>query len=325
MALATSTTTPTNQKSTNHRSGRQPGHATSGGADQQLSALVAPDHGRYVTKEEYWAVWYEAKPSYEWNNGYLEVKPMPNPIQLQLFHWFLELMRQYVAVAQNATLMSLETGFTMRVPDPDQPHALKEVVRKPDLAAILHTNPVTWGADERSYRGTCDLCIEAISDSSKEEILRDIKIKKSEYEFAGVQEYYILDPSGANLHFYEQAPTGGYVEMQPDPEGVIRSKVLPGFQFRHSDLKRQRSLETLALDDVYRGFVLLRYQAAEARAIAAEARATAERQRAAAERQRAAAERQRAAIAVQQATVERQRAEHYAAKLRALGIDLDPN
>ncbi len=314
MAFATSTPTPTNQKPMNQQTGHQNGHANGHG----LSALVAPDHGRYVTKEAYWAVWYEAEPSYEWNNGYLEVKPMPNPIQLQLFHWFLELLRQYVAVAQNAQLMGLETGFTMRVPDPDQLHLMKEVIRKPDLAAILHTNPVTWGADERSYHGICDLCIEAISDSSKDEILRDTTIKKSEYAFAGVQEYYILDPAGVNMHFYEQAPTGGYVEMQPDEEGVIRSKVLPGFQFRYSDLKRQRSLETLALDDVYRGFVLLHYQAAEARAAAAE------RQAAAAERQAAAAERQ-AAAAERQAAAERKRAEAYAAKLRALGIDLDPN
>lgn len=314
MAFATSTPTPTNQKPMNQQTGHQHGHANG----HSMSALVAPDHGRYVTKEEYWAVWYEAEPSYEWNNGYLEVKPMPNPLQLQLFHWFLEILRQYVAVAQNAQLMGLETGFTMRVPDPDQPYAMKEVIRKPDLAAILHTNPVAWLADERSYHGICDLCIEAISDSSKDEILRDTTIKKSEYAFAGVQEYYILDPTGEHMHFYEQTATGSYREMLPDDQGVIRSKVLPGFQFRYSDLKRQRSLETLALDEVYRGFVLLHYQAAEARAAAAE------RQAAAAEQQAAAAERQ-AAAAEQQAAAERKRAEAYAAQLRALGIDLEPH
>ena len=47
---------------------------------------------------------------------------------------------------------------------------------------------------------------------------------------------------------------------------MIHSQVLPGFQFRFNDLKRQPTLEELALDEVYQGYVLLRYQAAAARA-----------------------------------------------------------
>ena len=52
----------------------------------------APDEGRRVTKEEYFAKWYEnpypdIDVSYEWNNGILEAKPLPNqpsvgPLQL---------------------------------------------------------------------------------------------------------------------------------------------------------------------------------------------------------------------------------------------------
>jgi len=47
---------------------------------------------------------------------------------------------------------------------------------------------------------------------------------------------------------------------------VIHSNVLPGFQFRLRDLYRKPSLETLAVDEVYQGYVLLEYQAALARA-----------------------------------------------------------
>lgn len=297
--MANASTTATTQQS-DHSSKTANGYPINGYAVQyngnsDLARREASDHGRYVSKEEYWAIWYEADPSYEWNNGYLETKPMPNQVQLHLFHWFLEIMRQYVATHQNAELMSLEIGFSMTVPDPDKLGTMKEAVRKPDLAAIRHDNPVTWLAHERSYRGTCDLCVEAISDSSVEEIKRDTEIKKSEYEFAGVQEYYILDPSNQHMHFYQRTPAGVYVELQPDQQGVIRSQVLPGFQFRHSDLKRQPHLEDLALDEVYRGYVLLRYQAAEARA--------------AAEHQRAEAE--------------HQRAQQYAARLRELGIEVE--
>jgi hypothetical protein len=104
------------------------------------------------------------------------------------------------------------------------------------------------------------------------------------------------------MHFYQRNVAGIYVEMQPDADGVIRSQVLPGFQFRRRDLKRLPSLEELALDPVYQGYVLLKYQAAA--------------QAAAQERQRAEQERQRA-------EKERQRAERLAALLRDLGVDVD--
>ncbi len=248
----------------------------------------APDHGRYVSKEEYWANWYEAEPSYEWNNGYLEAKPMPNLIQLRLYNWFFALLHQYTQTYGNADLMFLETGFSMVVPDPQKPNTLKEVTRKPDLAAIRHDNAVRWQEHERSYHGICDLCVEALSDSDQGEIDRDIKIKKSEYEFAGVQEYYILDPADQHMHFYQRTDAGVYVEMQPDADGVIRSQILPGFQFRRRDLKRLPTLEELALDPVYQGYVLLQYQSV-----------------------------------AQEAAQERQRAERFAALLRDMGIDVD--
>lgn len=262
----------------------------------------APDHGRYVSKEEYWAKWYEASPSYEWNDGYLEAKPMPNIIQLRLFHWFFELLHQYIQTYGNAELMSLETGFSMIVPNLQKPGAMKAVTRKPDLAAIRHDNPVRWLEHERSYHGICDLCVEAISDSDPGEINRDINIKKSEYEFAGVQEYYILDPANQHMHFYQRNAAGVYVETQPDADGILRSQILPGFQFRSSDLKRQPTLEELALDPVYQGYVLLRYQAAA---------------------KQADQERQRAEQEQRRAEQEQRRAERYAAKLRELGIDVD--
>jgi len=233
----------------------------------------APDDGRYVSKAEYWATYYDhADASYEWNDGYLEAKPLPNQIQYNLYLWFLLLLKQYLQVYQNGWLMGLETGFSMTVPDLKLPGRLKETVRKPDIAVIRHNNPIPWGEWERSYGGICDLCVEALSDSHKVDIERDTKIKKAEYEFAGVQEYYILDPSDEYMRFYERTATGIYVAMTPDALGVLHSNVLPGFQFRLRDLHRKPSLEALALDEVYHGYVLLEYQAAltRAEALAAE-------------------------------------------------------
>ena len=273
----------------------------------------APDHGRYVTKDEYWAHWYEGT-VYEWNNGYLEAKPMSTPIQFDLYSWFLQLLLQFKLAFQSTQIMALETGFTMTVPDPDNPGQMKEVTRKPDIGAILRTNSILWGDNDRSYHGICDLCVESISDSRLSEMLRDTDIKFAEYEFAGVREYYILDPDHRHMHFYVLNQFGIYEEITPDAHGVIRSTVLTGFQFRLADLDTLPSLEELALDDVYRDYVLLRYQASERRAEAAERRAEAAEQRAVQEHQHAVTERQRA-------DAEIARAERLATKLRELGID----
>jgi hypothetical protein len=120
--------------------GHVAGHVTGHRLPSVSARPDAPDDGRYVTKEEYWANYYtHADASYEWNNGYLEAKPVSTLMQYRLFLWFLKLLHEYVTYYDNAELMSLETGFTMTVPDPDKGGALKEVVRKPDLAAILRT------------------------------------------------------------------------------------------------------------------------------------------------------------------------------------------
>ncbi|MCY3707966.1 MAG: hypothetical protein OXG26_03650 [Caldilineaceae bacterium] len=55
------------------------------GAPSQIERVKnrAPAHGHRVTLEEYWEKWYERPHphidvSYEWNNGILEAKPLPN-------------------------------------------------------------------------------------------------------------------------------------------------------------------------------------------------------------------------------------------------------
>ncbi len=54
--------------------------------------------------------------------------------------------------------------------------------------------------------------------------------------------------------------------MPVAPGGMIRSTVLPGFQWRVDDLDRQPPLETLVSDPVYRDYVRLPYQQERQRA-----------------------------------------------------------
>ncbi|MEZ4731514.1 MAG: hypothetical protein R3E79_30720 [Caldilineaceae bacterium] len=294
-----------------HTNGHSGGHRLPRGSARP----DAPDDGRYVTKEEYWATYYNhADASYEWNNGYLEAKPLSTPVQYRLFLWFLKLLHEYVTFYDNAELMSLETGFTMTVPDPDKAGTMKEVVRKPDLAAILRTNPVQWGDHDHSYQGICDLCVESLSDSNTQAILRDIKIKRVSTPLPGYRNI-TSSTRKTNIWFSMNCAKGTYAEIRPDAEGVIRSKVLPGFQFRLRDLQRLPLFEDLATDALYY-YVMPAYRAALDRIQQEQQRAEQEQQRAQQEQQRAEQERQRA-------EQEQQRAERYANRLRELGINVD--
>ena len=278
----------------------------------------APDEGRYVTLEEYWAKWYESPypdidVSYEWNNGILEAKPLANKPQLDLGNWFLDLLRRYLETHEIAELINMETGFFMTMVDSEEPSATRRAVRKPDIGIILHSNPVSWGRiDQRSFAGVCDAVVEFLSDSTQIEVRRDTEEKKRDYALAGVKEYTILDPSDEHMRFYRLTPQARYEEIQPDAEEVLHSEVLPGFQFRMEDLWQQPELAELALDEVYSGYVIPVLKVAVTRAEEAEAQVAAEAQRAAAEAQRADAE----AAARQQAVERVQELEAELARLR---------
>ncbi len=260
----------------------------------------APADGLRVTLEEYWEKWYERPHphidvSYEWNNGILEAKPLPNFAQTEQYRWFFGLLSCYVDVHPIAKILFLETGTYMSVRDESLPSGKWEVVFKPDIGIILDDNPAPWGAiDQRSYIGVCDMIVEELSDSTTAEVRRDTVEKKEGYARAGVKEYFILDPNDRHMHFYLLGAGGSYEEIEPDGEGVIRSQVLPGFQFRRADLLREPLLAELARDEVYADYVIPDLLVAETRAEKAAERADTETQRADTETQRADTETQRA-------------------------------
>ena len=279
----------------------------------------APDEGRRVTKEEYFAKWYEnpypdIDVSYEWNNGILEAKPLPNQPQLDLYNWFLILLHCNTVTFRHASLLNLETGFELTMPDPDAPSGKREAVRKPDVGVILNSNPTPWGRiDQRHFEGVCDLVVEAVSDSTMAEVLRDTEEKKEDYALGGVREYFILDPNGEHTRFYRLTQQSHYESIQPDDKGVIRSDILAGFQFRVEDLNRKPPLEELALDPVYCEYVVPGYKTSVQKAANEAQRAEREAQRAQNEAQRAERETQRAETEAKRAERETQRAQNEAA------------
>lgn len=234
------------------------GHAT--------EALPRSEAGKAVSEALYWRDYYEHPEfTYEWNNGILEEKPMADVRNAAIYRWVLLLLEMYLETNPIAQLVNLEIGFRLALPQ-------KTTIRKPDLFAVRHDNPVPLHDLDRNFGGVVDLAIESLSDSTRHEIERDTVQKKGEYEGIGVKEYYILDASNTHMAFYARTTAGTYVPIAPVDGDLIRSTVLPGFQFRIRDLHRQPTLIELAADPTYQQFVLPQYQAALAQLQAERAR-----------------------------------------------------
>ncbi len=213
-----------------------------------------PDH--HVPEAVYWEKYYERSDiHYEWNNGRLEEKPVSDYLTYQIYAWFVALLGHFLETNPIAETVGLEMGFRLALPG-------KAVIRKPDLGVVRSDNAVSLHPLDRSYHGVFDLCIEALSDSTEAERQRDEVGKKREYAEGGVPEYYILHHDRDKLAFYRMTRRGIYHPIASD-DGIVRSRILPGFQFRTDDLLRRPALKTLRLDPLYREFLLPGWQRAE--------------------------------------------------------------
>jgi len=243
---------------------------------------VAPPSqaARLCTEDDYWRTYYlESDIHYEWNNGRLEEKPVSDYETFQVYHWFMLLLGHFLRTKPMAKLVALEMGFRLPLP-------AGIVIRKPDFGVVCNDNPQPLLPLDVSYHGVFDLCIEALSDKERDGIVRDTLVKKAEYAAGGVPEYYILHRTPERQAFFARTAVGVYVPIAP-ADGVIRSRVLPGFQFRLADLCGRPEHDTLRDDPVYAAFVLPGWREAEARAAAQARRADAESERADAEAHRA--------------------------------------
>ena len=102
----------------------------------------------------------------------------------------------------------------------------ENLVRIPDIAFFKKDN---LGKIKPTYRdGGADLVIEVVSPSSRGQDRGD---KYFEYEAAGIEEYWIVDPARRRAEFY-RLREGAYEPVLPDAEGKVHSSALKGFFIR---------------------------------------------------------------------------------------------
>ena len=269
--------------------------------------------GLRVSEETYWQEYYlESDIRYEWNNGRLEEKPVSDYGTYLVYAWFVRLLEDFLENRPMARMVALDMGFRLPLPT-------GTVIRKPDFGVVCNDNPQPLLPLDASYHGIFDLCVEALSDQDRRGLERDLVTKKAEYAAGGVPEYFILHREPERQAFFTRTHAGLYVPIAPQ-DGVIRSRVLPGLQFRLADLCIRPRSEAMRDDPVYADFILPGWredrQRAETEAQRAEAEAQARREA----EQRVEAEAQARREAEQRADAQaqaRRQAEQTLAELRA--------
>lgn len=153
---------------------------------------------------------------FEWVEGSLVEMGQPSEEHEDTGSFLTSVMRTY-AEAKKAG-RAVGDGFIERLD--------AETVRVPDVAFFRKDNV---GKIKRTYsEGGADLVVEIVSPDSKG---WDRGEKFDEYEKAGVEEYWIVDPQLRRAEFY-RLDEAVYQPVHPDPEGRVHSSTLSGFFVR---------------------------------------------------------------------------------------------
>jgi Uma2 family endonuclease len=168
---------------------------------------------RFMTYEEFleWTIHEEIRA--EWVDGKVFLMTSPS-LRHQLLSMFLGSLLNFYVTSQDLGIFV--APFQMRLTQPNRG-------REPDLLFISTQNAARL---RNNYlNGPADLVVEIVSPDS---IRRDREEKLSEYEAAGVPEYWIIDPEREEALFY-QLVGGHYQLVLGGRMGRYTSAIVPGF------------------------------------------------------------------------------------------------
>ena len=103
-----------------------------------------------------------------------------------------------------------------------------------------------WTVWQESEKGPLVGVPEFVVEVAASSASHDLHSKLNVYRRNGVQEYLVLLAYEREMRFFRLSG-GEQVEVGPDDDGVLRSQVLPGFQFRSDWFWEGRMSELLQL------------------------------------------------------------------------------
>lgn len=190
-----------------------------------------PVFQEYISFEDYLRL-YDGQHA-EWLIGRVLVHMSNNIPHQRLLVFLTKLLGFYLDFRQIGEI--LFAPVSMYISD-EQP------AREPDLMVILneHRERIT----PTYLNGPADVVIEIVSPESTE---RDYGAKFTEYEAAGVQEYWLFDPQRRQADVYVLGEDKLYHRNNLDAEGRIFSTLLPGFALPPAMLWQEEYPQGVAL------------------------------------------------------------------------------
>ncbi len=158
----------------------------------------------------------------EFDQGSLEVHPMPTQSHQQILLYVYRLLAAFVQAGKRGTV--LLAALPVRL--------WPRKFREPDLLFMLAAH------DHRrhgKFWEGADLVMEVVSDDPKSRT-RDLETKRVEYARAGIPEYWIVDPEEQRVTVLTLAADSYRVHGQFAPGTEAVSKLLPEFKIAVSDL-----------------------------------------------------------------------------------------
>lgn len=178
-----------------------------------MAAITQPAPAMQKLSYEEFLIAYDGVRA-EWVDGEVIMSPPASYAHQELVSFLSSVLRVYVETQALGWIVT--APFQMRLTQISRG-------REPDILFVRtdhrHLIQPTY------LDGPADLAIEIISPES---LLRDRGEKFAEYELAGVQEYWLLDPERKRADFYQLEADGRYRLASLD-EGIYRSQVLQGF------------------------------------------------------------------------------------------------
>jgi Uma2 family endonuclease len=165
------------------------------------------------TEEEYLAL--DDNLLLEYDDGFLEVLPMPTIFHQLILSFLLRQLHDFVAAVKLGTVVP--AGYKVRI--------RRGKYREPDVLFIKGEHAPAIG---REFCKKADLVIEIVSEGNRH---HDLVTKRDEYARAGIPEYWIVDPEEETITIFVLRPRRKtYVEHGTFRKGQrAESKLLPGF------------------------------------------------------------------------------------------------
>lgn len=182
----------------------------------QLAVATPPDERIELSYADYLALTGEQNQLLEWVNGKVITHIPPKPRHQEMVGFLFALLYLFVRFHRLGRLYT--APMEMRIEQ-------LQVSREPDILFVASAS-LTRITDKR-LDGPADLIVEIVSDDS---VARDRADKFYEYQEAGVQEYWIVDPRPGyeRADFWVLDSRGKYRPVALT-DGIYRSAVLPGF------------------------------------------------------------------------------------------------